>query len=245
MRRILYPTPKKIQSIMDNNSCSMFIHYGCIKLTIKTGLCKGKIQCSLNNSCVLCQFHSKVEKQIANIKDDNKNNNQNRNKCDNVNKNEDKNNYKYENPQLRINNLNYNVSWYPKLLSQIRLINLDADWPCLCKQLPFKWLLKPSPTPTIKHRASQACLNFNNKNNNPKIMLVNLDHSNHCTYDFGATISHTNIDMCSPLFSLATPKSEVDHDDNHAGLMAGTCTPDLQKPINNIFLLNAMQICQK
>ena len=161
-RHRLVLTPKIIQKIMDNNTCSMFIYHGCEGASFKNvGQCD-KISCCSRNPCVLCQFHTKIENAIASI-DEKDGNNNSRNESE----------HRHKNAKSTMNQTNYNLLWYPKWLSKIRIISLDDDWPCLCQKLQFKWLLKP-PSMTTSYRD-------NNKKDKP---IINCDSNSHVVFFF-------------------------------------------------------------
>ena len=160
-------TPKIIQKITQHNTCSMLIYHGCNGVSFKNVDKYGKISCRSKNLCELCRFHKKIEKSIKSI-DDEKNgnninnydninsiNNNSKNELDNKNNSKNKNENKNKNKSRKSmkNKTNYNLLWYPKLLSKIRTLSLDSDWLCLCRKLPFKWLLKPSP-PAIRRNTN-------------------------------------------------------------------------------------------
>ena len=61
-------TPKRIQTIMDNNTCSPLIWYNRKILEIKMDNdCEDEIGCTLSKRCVLCKFYQKIENGTKSI----------------------------------------------------------------------------------------------------------------------------------------------------------------------------------
>ena len=64
IRERLVMTPNVIKNLIDNNSCSLLLHFNRYHVDIVSND-QEKISCCANNPCVLCQFHSNIKKSMS------------------------------------------------------------------------------------------------------------------------------------------------------------------------------------
>ena len=98
---------------------------------------------------------------------------------------------------------NYDLQWFANILSNVKIINLSNNWPCLWNKMPLKWLLN-SDNETPLSVAATRKIRINNKNGRAFVDHYESYFVNQCESDLnkirqiGRIYFGSSIDYCYP-----------------------------------------------